>query len=387
MNKPNVLIFSEDFPPKDGGIAQWAMGVARSFHKFGFKLTVLTRFWSDEFAARQQQELYPIAYARGTYWKKLRTFYARKALKEQIELGNKPDVIIATTSNIARGLLGLVKSSRAALVVVVHGLEVTRKMNGVKQAILKKTLHAADRVVAVSRFTAESVVERYQLPESKIFVLPNGVDPEVYYPTDVPKAFKEKLGIEGKRVILTLARLQERKGHDKVIEALPAVLEKVPHAIYLVSGKSQGNYYERLVALVERLGVKDAVKFIGYVQQEDMNLMYNSCDVYIMPSREIQSQGDTEGFGITYLEANACAKPVIGGRSGGVVDAVLENETGFLVPPSDVKAISESLITLLTNDTLANKMGKQARKRVETEFSWENISQRLAEELHRLNVQ
>jgi len=381
MQKTEVVIFSEDFPPKDGGIAQWAMGVAREFHNMGMEVHLLTRFWNQEYKTVQDSEPYHVVQVKGKRWKQFRSLYARKALKALIEQGAKPKVIIATTANIARGLIGLSKSIGAELVVVVHGLEVTRKMNWLKFQVVKKTLHVAQCVVAVSRFTAERTQERYQLSSQHIFVLPNGVNPDMFFPQEVPNSYKEKLGIEGKKVILTLARLQERKGHDKVIEAMPAVLKVIPNAVYLISGKPKGEYYERLNSLVQTLGLEKEVKFIGYVPQNDLTLIYNCCDLYIMPSRELASQGDTEGFGITYLEANGCAKPVIGGRSGGVVDAIEDGVNGFLVDPLSNDDIAEKLIKILSNEAFAHQMGRTARARVLNEFSWEKISRHLAEKL------
>jgi phosphatidylinositol alpha-1,6-mannosyltransferase len=108
---------------------------------------------------------------------------------------------------------------------------------------------------------------------------------------------------------------------------------------------------------------------------------YNLCDAYIMPSREIASSGDTEGFGITFLEANACEKPVIGGNSGGVVDAIVDGETGLLVDPLDPAAIAEKAILLLTDKALAEKLGIQGRERIEKGFTWRVITEKMMKEL------
>ncbi len=381
MNPVDIVIFSEDFPPKDGGIAQWAMGVARSFHKLGLRVHLLTRFWNENFQRIQEKEPYRLVQVKGKNWKRFRSIYATKALRKLLDDGLKPKVIIATTSNIARGLVGLAKSSQSELVIIVHGLEVTRKMSWFKHQVIKRTLNASHLVVAVSRFTASVVEERYQVPANRIKVLPNGVDPDLFYPEEPAEAYKQELAIERKKVILTLARLQERKGHDKVIEALPEVLKNVPDAIYLVSGKKEGEYYERLKMLVQRLDLENAVRFVGYIPSDELNRLYNACDVYIMPSRELENSGDTEGFGITYLEANACGKPVIGGRSGGVVDAIDDGVNGFLVDPKSADEIASRLIQLLSDNALAERIGAQARARVLERFTWDAIGKNLAQEL------
>ena len=97
-----------------------------------------------------------------------------------------------------------------------------------------------------------------------------------------------------------------------------------------------------------------------------------------MPSRELVDRGDTEGFGITYLEANACEKPVIGGRSGGVSDAVVDGTTGFLVNPDDIEEIADKLITLLSDPVLSKRLGKQGRERIENFYTWDVIAKKIA---------
>ena len=127
------------------------------------------------------------------------------------------------------------------------------------------------------------------------------------------------------------------------------------------------------------LYLDDHVLFTGYVDPDQLNSLYNLCDVYVMLSRELVARGDTEGFGITFLEANACGKPVIGGDSGGVSDAILDGVTGFLVDPLDVDGVAEKLILLLEDPDLARRLGQQGRARVEGSFTWDGITKQLLE--------
>ncbi|NTV45650.1 MAG: glycosyltransferase family 4 protein [Chlorobiales bacterium] len=377
MKLREIVIFSEDFPPKDGGIAQWAMGVARSLRKMGYGVHVLTRYLSHAAEGIQNQEPYPVVQVHGNRWRQFRSLYAYRGLKSFYESGKKPEVVIATTWNIARGLISLVRKHRTKLVVVIHGLEVTRKMSWLKRRWMVQTLNAADAIISVSQFTRKQVLDHYPVNPDKVLVLPNGVDSEYFCPGANTTALRKKFKLEGKKVILTLARLIERKGHDKVIEAMPKVIQKVPDAHYLISGTPKGEYYERLLKLIEALGLRDNVTFVGYIPAEEMNQYYNLCDVYIMPSRELEGVGDTEGFGITYLEANACEKPVIGGRSGGVVDAIVDGKTGYLVDPLSVDEIGEKLSLLLSDSELATRLGKSGRARIEEGYTWETVTKSL----------
>jgi phosphatidylinositol alpha-1,6-mannosyltransferase len=166
-----------------------------------------------------------------------------------------------------------------------------------------------------------------------------------------------------------------------VIRVLPTVLKNIPDLKYIIAGSYEKKYCQRLQQLVEDLNLGDIVTFTGYVQPHEIPLYYNLCDVYIMPSRELENKGDTEGFGITYLEANACEKPVIGGKSGGVVDAIVDGKTGFLVNPEDEDEIADKLILLLSDPGLAQKLGKNGRDRIEKGYTWNIITKDILEKV------
>jgi len=376
-----ILIFSEDFPPADGGIAQWAAGMAKSFQQLGYEVAVLTRFIDSKTAEVQTRESYAVSHIHGNYWKKLRTWYAHKGVRSVIKSGFVPDVVIATTWNLARGITSLAKKYGFRLILVVHGLEVTRKMTPMKQKWLQDTLNASDLVVSVSHFTKTRVVKQYGIAPENIMVLPNGVNPEQFFPMTALSDWRKKYELDGQKVILTLARLVERKGHDRVIQALPKILAEVPNVRYLISGKTNSDYAKHLMQLSCDLGVEKHITFIGYIEPEALNAHYNLCDVYIMPSYELTEKGDTEGFGITYLEANACEKPVIGGRSGGVLDAIEDGKSGFLVEPNCISEIEEKLLFLLKNDAAAKTIGKSGRERIMQSFTWKRIAEQLAAKL------
>ena len=377
MALKDVVICSEDFPPYPGGIAQWAFGVAHSLQQMGHRVQVFTRDRGEQYRLPTQTLPCAVNFVQGRYWRQWRSFYWYRALRDYLVPGRRIDVVIATTWNAARGLLPLARRHHVPLVTIVHGLEVTRTMPALKRRWLTKTLNACDLVVAVSEFTRERVVAVHDLAPEKIVVLPDGVDPARFFPAADTAALRRRFGLQNEKVILTLARVIERKGHDQVLKALPAVKRSVPAVKYLICGPWEDDYYRFLQELVAGLGLQNDVVFTGYVPADEMNLFYSLCDVYIMPSRELVNRGDTEGFGITFLEANACAKPVIGSRSGGVVDAVVDGETGFLVEPENTDEIARKLILLLTDAELARRLGAQGRERILRQYTWEVIAQSL----------
>jgi phosphatidylinositol alpha-1,6-mannosyltransferase len=172
----------------------------------------------------------------------------------------------------------------------------------------------------------------------------------------------------------------ERKGHDMVIRALPRLRGAHPDVRYVICGGGSEADVERLRALARSEGVSELVAFVGHVPEEDVADLYRSCAVCVMPSR-ILAGGDSEGFGITFLEAGACGRPVIGGRQAGVLDAVVDGETGLLVDPEDPGAIAEAIGGLLDDPQRARRMGEAGRARVLADFTWDRVAGRYLAQL------
>ncbi len=348
--------------------------MAQSLAADGHRVSVFTRRRAD-FPVPANGHPFEVHFIEGQNWKQGRSYYCRQSLKNRLR-SEVPDIVIATTWNVARGLKQLCRRHGVKLVTVIHGLEVTRKMPLIKRRWLQSTLLGSHRVVAVSGFTRDAAVRRYKLPRGHCRVLPNGVDAGRFQPGMDVTALKKRYRLrDGEKVILTLARVIRRKGHDYVIRALPALIEKHPALRYIICGPGDETFIDELRKLIDELNLKKHVTFTGYVESAELPLFYNLADVYIMPSREIA--GDTEGFGITYLEANACEKPVIGGASGGVTDAIVEGETGYLVPPTDAGMIGQRLDALLSDPRLAEKLGRAGRERILREYTWRALAGRL----------
>ena len=159
-----------------------------------------------------------------------------------------------------------------------------------------------------------------------------------------------------------------RKGHDMVIRALPLLCKSTSDFTYLIVG--DGPYRDNLEALAADLGVHEQVVFAGHLTDEILPDVYALCDVFVMPSRDNSMLCDIEGFGLVFLEANACGKPVIGGRSGGIPDAVVDGVTGILVRPDDPEDIADALKRILNDNALALRLGRQGRDRVVNQFTW-----------------
>ncbi|HBL22523.1 MAG TPA: hypothetical protein DDZ40_00205 [Deltaproteobacteria bacterium] len=234
-----------------------------------------------------------------------------------------------------------------------------------KNLFYKTALRRAAAVVVVSDYTGELVLA-YGVPPSRIHkVLPTlaiskrgacGTEPEV----------RRRLGLQhDHRIILSVGRLIERKGHDLLIRAWPAIMSAVPETRLIIVGK--GPYLSNLQALVQETGVENEVTFAGAVDEEDLQSLYNLCEIFVMPHRELEN-GDTEGCPTVFLEAGAHGKPVIGGLAGGVRDAILDGETGLLVDGKNPDAIATAVIRLLRDPLLAKRLGEAGKRRSEAEL-------------------
>jgi phosphatidylinositol alpha-1,6-mannosyltransferase len=248
----------------------------------------------------------------------------------------------------------------------IHGEEITA---GVSSRLYGRgalsALRKAEAVVVVSEFTRREVIRR-GVPADHVHLISNGVDLELFSPGPRDPAIMSKHCLEGKTVMLTVGRLEPRKGHDTVIKALPEILKEVPELVYVIVGA--GSDDKRLRGLAEAVDVKDKVIFAGRVPNDELIGYYRTVDLFIMPNRTLED-GDTEGFGLVFLEANACGKPVIGGNAGGVPDAVVDGETGLLVDGKSVKAVADAAARILRNPELAERLGEAGRRRALT-FGW-----------------
>jgi phosphatidylinositol alpha-1,6-mannosyltransferase len=250
-----------------------------------------------------------------------------------------------------------------------HGLDVLAPaQNPWGRTQVARVLRGASQLVGPSRYVSDQVVELGADPSKTHVVLP-GVDTERFSPVtqEARGRVRKRLGLPcGRPLLLTVSRLITRKGHDKVIEALPLVLARLPGVRYVIVGS--GPNEPALRRLAAEKGVADTVQFAGEVRETELPDYYRAADLFVMPNREIN--GDIEGFGIVFVEAAASGIPVIGGTSGGTADAVAHGTSGILVDPMDVAGIASQVLRLLADRELAARLGMAGRAMVERHYSW-----------------
>lgn len=369
-----TLMLSLDFPPSIGGIQTYSYEIAKNLSKLGMEIIVLAPQMdgASEFDEQQRFKVIRINEINSRPLKSIPIvfYYSLLALissKFEIER-----IHLTRWSPASLAMFFLSILFRIPYFITVHGLDILLPQEDLfLRKIMILTLRNARNIIAVSNYTRKKLIEA-RIPPRKIKVIPNGVDTSRFnLDVDSSNVIK-KYHLRNRNVVLTVSRLIERKGHDLVIKSISEILCQMPNIVYLIVGT--GDEEKRLRKIVNDFGLAEHVIFAGVVSDGDLPKYYSSCDVFVMPAREISEKGDVEGFGITYLEANACGKPVIGGRAGGVEDAIIDGTTGLLVDPLDIDGISYALLSLLTNRSLAKRLGKAGRSRVVREFKWEKIT-------------
>jgi phosphatidylinositol alpha-1,6-mannosyltransferase len=225
--------------------------------------------------------------------------------------------------------------------------------------LVRYVIEGADTVVANSRFTRDLVERLLPGAARRTLVLPMGVDPAPPADPTQVESLRRRYRLGDGPVLLTVARLVAVKGHDVAIESLARLAPGFPDARYLVVG--DGPERARLEAHARALGVADRVIFTGRIADEERDAHYALATLYIQPSRTTGAYDGLEGFGLSFLEAASHGLPSIGGRSGGVPEAVAHGESGFVVPPLDRDAIADAVRRLIENPALRLKMSATAR--------------------------
>ncbi|TKB98632.1 glycosyltransferase family 4 protein [Pedobacter cryophilus] len=262
---------------------------------------------------------------------------------------------------------------KTKLILHAHGIEVWGNLNAVQQ----KVIQASTQILAVSHFTKQQLVNKHQVDENKIAVFPNALDPYFKIPKilDKPNYLLARYQIKPiQKVLLTLARLsftEQYKGYDKIIQLLPELIKTNQNVVYLIAGKADEKEIIRLKQLVNQYKVNKYVKFLGFIQEDELIAHYQLADVYVMPS-------EGEGFGITFIEASACGVPVLAGNSDGSRDAVISGQTGLLCDPKKPKEILKTIVDLLN----FNQKTIEIQNSTINNYGFKNYAQKIKILLH-----
>jgi len=372
MTKKSLLI-SEIFPPQNGGSGRWFWELYTRLPRDEYIIAAGQTESDDAFDETHDLNLQRMNLSSTSwgiksisgikfYW---RTFNNIKKLIKQHEI-----TTIHCGRCLPEGFIGYLfnKFFNIPYICYIHGEDVEAAATSRELSwIVNKVLANTTRLICNSQNTANLLLNNWQVIPDKIAILNPGCDTSKFIPAKPDENIKKSLNWQGKKVILTVGRLQERKGQDMLIKALPEIKKSIPNILYAVIGG--GEEKQKLESLTEELSLKDNVLFMSEISDEQMIQAYQQCDVFALPNRTVGL--DIEGFGMVLVEAQACAKPVIAGDSGGTAETMVIGKTGYIVDCTQPEPIAEKLITLLQEPEQCTKLGTAGRIHVEKTLDWQ----------------
>jgi phosphatidylinositol alpha-1,6-mannosyltransferase len=365
---PRTLLVTNDFPPRVGGIQTFLEGLWRSLPSD--RVGVLAPRWDG---AERYDETAPFLIERD----RERFMWPGPNLRRHVlgladEMGAQV-VLFGDAFPLARLGPDIARAGRPYL-VMAHGFDFWLSAMPGTNGWLRRVTGQATRVPVCSAFIGKTV--RTAVPEHvPVSVLTPGVDVERFRP-DLPTAdIRARHGIGDRPLVVCVSRLVARKGQDVLIRAMRWVRRRVPDAMLLVVGGGPAEARLRRRAADAPAGW---VVFAGEVPHEELPRYYAVGDVFAMPCRNRLGGLEVEGWGIVFIEAAACGRPVVVGDSGGARETLLDGETGFLVEGGDVAEVAEAVASLLEDPALAEGMGKAGRAWVEREHTWARSAHQLA---------
>lgn len=366
-----LLVATQNFGPAVGGIERYAQALVGALAARGVATTVLAPEHRDAPAFDASASSYRVV----RYGLSVRELGLGASLLLRARERFDATLCLQWSSLPVSVALRRLSNAQGPLLVVCHGKEVMPLAGRgalVTQAIRRACLREATHVIAVSQFTAERAIEAGALAE-RVRVINPGVDCERFSPptSREPNRFRDP---DGGPHLLTVARLVERKGIDRVIAALPALIQGHPRLRYLIAG--EGPDRTRLERLVAEHGVVDHVCWLGTVGEAALPELYAAGDVFVLASRTIAGEGDVEGFGLVLLEAQACGTPVVATRSGGMPDALRHGITGELMQDDQPETIANVLGRLLGDPERRKQVAVAARQHALTQ-AWSEVAARV----------
>lgn len=370
MNK--TLLLSEIFPPTNGGSGRWFWELYSRLSRSEYIIAAGQAVGDEGFDKTHDLNIARVNLTSPSwgikslsglrfYW---RVFNNIRKLIKQHKI-----TTIHCGRCLPEGFIGYIfkKTFNIPYICYIHGEDVEAAATSRELTwIVRKVLSNASKLICNSQNTANLILNNWDANPGITEILNPGCDTERFIPAQKNEDIKASLGWTNKSVILTVGRLQERKGQDMLIKALPAIKQSIPNVLYAIIGG--GEEKEKLEALTKKLKLQDNVLFMAEISDEQMIHAYQQSDVFVLPNRTVGP--DIEGFGMVLVEAQACAKPVISGDSGGTAETMILGETGFIVDCTRPEPITDKLIELLQNPKKCQSMGSAGRIHAETTLDW-----------------
>ena len=364
-----ILFITNDFGPRTGGIETFLIGLLERIK--GQEVIVFTsaqgdtsgydQNWLNKFGVRVIRDRSKIL---------LPSWRVTKKAKEIVNLHGIDVLVFGAAAPLALMAPALRKSGVKKIIALTHGHEVWWAKVFPFNLAMKRIGNSVDHLTYLGEFTRKAISGSLtQKGDDAMVKIAPGIDTAHFIPQPDSIQKRITLGLEGKKIIISVGRLVHRKGQDKLIEAMPGILQRVPNAHLLLVG--EGPYRPHLEKLVKKLSLNQNITFVGRILYEKLPSYLSAADLFAMPSRSRFFGLEVEGLGIVYLEASACGIPVVAGNSGGAPDAVLQGVTGLCVDGTDINQIAQAVIDICSDAKRASNMGSAGRNWIVDQWRWE----------------
>ena len=367
--KPKILLVTNDFGPRAGGIETFVIGLLERLN--AEKVTVYTSY-------QEEHEKYDQEWLRNRGIEVIRdrakillpTPRVIRNLRKLIREKDLEVIWFGAAAPLGLAARWLRIGSIRRIIALTHGHEVWWSKVPPFTLLMREIGKNVDEMGYLGDFTGAAISRI--VPKNKLVKIAPGIDTNHFQPQATAKKYP---------TIISVGRLVHRKGQDRLVESLAIVKREIPNVQLIFVG--EGPHREQLNELIASHELHENIKFLGRISYKNLPKYLSMGDIFAMPSRSRLLGLEVEGLGIVYLEASACALPVIGGASGGAPDAVLNGETGYVVDGNDVEEIAKRIIELLKDGALRRRMGERGRAWVESEWSWDIWSERFNELLRK----
>lgn len=375
-----TLLLSEIFPPQTGGSGRWFFEIYSRLPRESVFVAAGKDERDQTFDSSHDVDISRLNLtlpewgirswsAARDYWRlfrQLRALIAREQITE-IHCGRcLPEGWLAFLLNKVSGI---------PYISYIHGEDVesaatSRELSWMTHRVLRN----AKYLVANSQNTASLLRDNWNVPSGHVQVLNPGVDAGRFVPAPRDAEVRRNLGWHDRPVVVTVGRLQKRKGHDVMIRALDTIREDIPDVLYAIVG--DGDERESLQRLTQELELGEHVQFLGEIDDETMIRCYQQCDLFALPNRQVGR--DIEGFGMVLVEAQSCGRPVLAGASGGTRETMDVGRTGVVVPCEEPGTLATEVASLLLDPERLKQMGDAARPHVLEHLDWNALTREAA---------
>ena len=365
IQSKNIVISTQCFPPEIGGIENLMEGLSNSLLKNKFKLFVFAdsknRLKEQKYDKKQQYEI--------IRYKGIKIIRRRRKsldIKKFISIKKNVHFIICDTWKSAENLIKIVDLKSIKILCLAHGNDILTKRSLIKKRRLEKVFSKVKYIIANSYFTRNKI-KNLSINSSKIKVIYPGIN-RINLPSKKQNLFGKYNYF--KPILITIARLEKRKNHIKIIYAINDLLKEYNNLLYLIAG--DGPEKKRLSKIINKLNLDRNVKLLGKVNEKEKASLFNISDLHIMPTIDHKYSHSIEGFGISYIEAGMFGVPSISSGIGGTKESVINNKTGIICDPNKIFSIKNSIKKILNDQKNYKKISVNA-KNFSKRFIWDNV--------------